>query len=143
MPYRRKILIIEGEIDEWDFIQRAVETNMPGVNAIFVSSPNEALEHLQTLSRSELELPNLILMNLYLPTREDGLQLLKALKKSGLYRSIPVVLFCNSELAEDIFNAYQFGCSSYLTKPVNSAEWVTYFSVLHRYWWQTVTLPRN
>lgn len=139
MPYRRKILVIEDRADQWKLIRTAIENNMPNTEAVWAANIDHAVDYLQT--QTDQKLPDLILLDLYLPEREDGWQFLKVIKQHELYRLLPVVVFSYSDSDEDVKGSYDLGCSSYLVKSVDMQEWVNYFIVLHTYWWQTVTIP--
>ena len=56
---------------------------------------------------------------------------------------IPVVLLSHSNARSDIAEAYQRGCSSYLVKPSQFSDWLSYFQTLRSYWWETATLPQS
>ena len=82
------------------------------------------------------------MLDIYLPGREDGWQLLPSLKMPGsTLRLIPVTLLSHSEMPEDIQIGYDLGANSYLVKPTDYAQWLDYFQILRQYWWNTVSLP--
>lgn len=139
MPYRRKILVIEDRADQWKLIRTAIENSMPNTEVVWAANIDHAVDYLQT--QTDQQLPDLILLDLYLPKREDGWQFLKAIKQHELYRLLPVVVFSHSDSNEDVKGSYDLGCSSYLVKSVDMQEWVNCFALLHTYWWQTATLP--
>lgn len=139
---RAKILVIEDNVDHWHLIKSAMQQCLSEVIPVWVSTAQQALDLLNDWSQEEWEVPKLILQDLYLPSREEGWQLLQQIKSLPAPCSrIPVVMFSASSEADDINEAYQRGSSSYLVKPLTFPEWVAYFQELRSYWWETVTLP--
>ncbi|MFD2937794.1 response regulator [Spirosoma flavum] len=131
--------MVEDRDDQWKLIQAAIESSMPDTEAVWVSNANQALDYLRAQPKQQL--PNLILLDLYLPRRTDGWQCLEAIRLSKLGRLSPIVIFSQSDSREDIKGSYDLGCSSYLVKSLNPQVWLDYFTVLHNYWWQIATLP--
>ncbi|GAB4024916.1 response regulator [Spirosoma koreense] len=137
-----KILIIEDNDDHWTLIKSALQQSLPEVTAVRANGPREALALLTDWVTQEWELPKLILQDLYLPNRADGWDLLKQIKAlPASCNRIPLVMFSSSTEQSDIEDAYQYGVSSYLVKPIAFTDWVDYFNELRNYWWDTVTLP--
>lgn len=141
MRYKKKILVVEDHDDQWTLIQAAIASTMPDTEAVWISNPNQVLDYLQ--AQNERQLPNLILLDLYIPQRVDGWQCLKAIKQNKLSRLLPIVIFSHSDSREDVKGSYDLGCSSYVVKSPNPRQWPDYFTVLHNFWWQTATLPSN
>lgn len=141
MRYKKKILVVEDQDDQWILIRAAIASTMPDTEAVWVRNVNQTLAYLQ--AQPEHQLPNLILLDLYLPGRTDGWQCLEAIKQTKLARLLPIVIFSRSESKEDVKGSYDLGCSSYLVKTYDPQQWLDYFAVLHNYWWQIATLPPN
>ncbi|MBN8823512.1 MULTISPECIES: response regulator [unclassified Spirosoma] len=139
---RAKVLVIDDSSDHWLLIKKAMQHCLPEVTLVHVSSVQETLELLQEWNTQEWELPQLILQDLYLPTREAGWQLLNQIKAMSTTVSlIPLIMFSSSNDHLDVEEAYHAGVSSYLVKPIDYTDWVAYFNELRAYWWETVTLP--
>ncbi|GAB4040753.1 response regulator [Spirosoma gilvum] len=139
---RAKVLVIDDSADHWMLIKKAMQQCLSEVTLVHVSDEQQTLDLLQEWSTQEWELPQLILQDLYIPTREAGWQLLAQIKAMGpTVNRIPLVMFSSSDNQDDIEYAYQAGVSSYLIKPVEYSDWVAYFTELRAYWWETVTLP--
>ncbi|GAB3939716.1 response regulator [Spirosoma harenae] len=137
-----KALVIEDCEDHWSFIKRAMERVLPEIALERAATLSEALTVLKGWANEEWEIPKIILQDLYLPTRQDGLQLLQQIKALGLqYSRIPIVVLSSSFDQDDIGQAYQYGASSYLVKPTIFSDWLTHVQELRAYWWETVTLP--
>ncbi len=137
-----KILLIEDNPDHCALIRIGLKACMPEVELLIAATHEEAQQLLTECSNARILLPRLILLDLYLPNREDGLQLVQFLKDTAsTYRLIPITLLSQSESAEDIQLGYDAGANSYIIKPTNYPQWLTYFESLRQYWWHTVTLP--
>ena len=139
---RAKVLIVEDNDDQWLLIQKAMKEVLPEVATVRVSVPVQALVLLEEWETQEWEIPKMILLDLYLPENKDGWDLLQQIKSlPSPFNRIPIVMLSASVSQTDIKTAYEFGVSSYLVKPVDFQDWLTYFQELRTYWWETVTLP--
>ncbi len=137
------MLIVEDNPDHWNLMKKAAEHCLAEVETVHAHSEQEALRFLQDGSLQEWELPKLILLDLYLPKRENGWQLLQQIKSMPApFNQIPVVVLSFSNSPEDIRQVYQYGGASYLIKPTAFQDWLIYFQRLRSYWWETVTLPQ-
>jgi CheY-like chemotaxis protein len=137
------LLIIEDNPDHGKLMKDSIGQCLPEVNTALVSSEAEALVFLNQCRTEEWNYPKLILLDLYLPERQNGWRLLEKIKAMpAAMGKIPVVLLSQSSNQQDILEAYQRGCSSYLVKPRLAADWLRYFQSLRTYWWETVTLPK-
>lgn len=138
-----KLLIIEDNPDHSTIIIKAVAETLPEVKAVLVENEVKAMTYFKQCRLEEWELPKLILLDLYLPDAETGWRLLDFIKSdSSALNKIPVVLLTNSINKNDITEAYERGCSSYLIKPIQYTDWQSYFQTLRSYWWETATLPK-
>lgn len=146
-PIRRnskeaKILLIEDNPDHCALIKTGIQKCMPEVELLMVATAEQAQHLLNDWVKSISSLPRLILLDLYLPSREDGLQLVQWLKNPvSPYRLIPITLLSHSKKNEDIQMSYDVGANSYIMKPTSYPQWIIYFESLRQYWLHTVTLP--
>ena len=139
---RSSILIVEDDADHWVIIYTALRHAMPQLKAVWVADEQSALEYLTACLSKPGDLPRLILLDLYLPHRKQGLRLLKQLKgPSSLFRLIPVLILSSSGSKQDIQETYYWACTSYSVKPTNGPQWLAYVDALKQYWEMTVTLP--
>ncbi|CCH51998.1 Response regulator rcp1 [Fibrisoma limi BUZ 3] len=133
------MLVVDDNPDDEALMQRLARRQLPDVQTYSVNSVAQALAYLDSCTVHEL--PRLILMDLYLPRREDGWQLLQLLKTHPLRHRLPVIVVSSSDEQEDIGRSYELGANSFITKPSCRAEWQVYFESLRQYWWDTVTVP--
>lgn len=138
-----KVLIIDNDPDHLALIERSMKLSVPEVEPIPALSEEQAFAYLNGCVLHEWKLPKLILLDIYMPTREDGWRILQHIKSlPEPANHIPVVVLSYSDSRDDIRQAYDQGSSSYLVKPTHSDGWLTQFQMLRTYWWETVTLPQ-
>lgn len=97
----------------------------------------EALELLEALGT---RLPDLILLDLNMP-RMGGLELLERLKQTAGWRRIPVIVLSTSAAVADVEAAYDRHGNSFITKPVDLAEFLDVVHRIEAYWLSVVQLP--
>ncbi|KAB7731057.1 response regulator [Rudanella paleaurantiibacter] len=137
------VLVIEDNLDQQVLIRYALQQAMPTVEPVCVSGADDAMAYLNDCVENGRDLPRLILLDLYLPTAEDGWQLLQRIKEYPIRRRLPVVVLSVSNVDEDIERSYALGANSYIAKPLDFEQWLQYFRTLRTYWLETVTLPRQ
>lgn len=138
------VIVIEDNEDHMFFIRHALQESMPEVRVVEFSNAADVSEQLGPAWDSIDPAPHLILMDLYLPGRQDGLDLLVKIHQllvSKNCRSIPVIVFSYSDKPEDMHASYQRNASAYMTKDKNAAHWKNDFKNLHNFWWNTVSTP--
>ena len=110
----------------------------------FVEDGEELMEYLHRKGKyAEPESspkPGLILLDLNMP-KKDGREALKEIKSDPNLRRIPVVIMTTSKAEEDIFRSYDFGASSFITKPVTFDRLVDLMKAIGEYWVEFVELP--
>lgn len=139
---KAKVLVVEDSTDHWTLIERAMHCCLAEVTPVRAATSSQALAYLNEWTSEEWEMPKLILLDLYLPSREDGwklLQKIRSLPTPG--NQIPVIVLSSSNAPADIIETYRRGSSSYLVKPTAFGGWLDHFQQLRAYWWETVTLP--
>lgn len=118
---------------------------MPGINAVEVSDRKSALDYLALeWEKKGKNVLKLILLDLYLPTRDEGLLVLEGLNSYFQARNepcIPVVVFSFSDRPEDINDCYVNGANAYMVKSSNYPEWKVFFEGIRNFWMETVSLP--
>lgn len=135
------LLVIEDNSDHWLMMKLALQESIPEIQTSWASGAGSALDYLVSVKTAGEAYPKLILLDLYLPERQAGLDFLRQLKANNLMRQIPVVILTSSDQLSDVEEAYNLGCASYVTKPVDQAQWADLFRSMRLYWWDTVTLP--
>jgi response regulator of citrate/malate metabolism len=138
---RKRVVVVEDNPDQWFIIRWALLHRFPEVEPIWFSNTSEVITYLEDSLHTDTPLPVLVLLDLYLPDRITGWNLLTILKTHHTYREIPVVMLSSSENAEDIKESYMFRSSSYIVKPLGYDQWLSCITSFRQYWWDAVSLP--
>ncbi|UFH54177.1 response regulator [Spirosoma sp. KNUC1025] len=136
------ILVVEDNADQWFVIRWALQQQFPEVEAVWLSEVAQVNMYLEACTQDLRELPRLILLDLYLPSRQQGLSLLEILKTHHIYREIPVIILSHSNDKDDISESYALRTNSYIVKPNGYEKWLECFASFRHYWWDAVTLPK-
>ncbi|OGM21786.1 hypothetical protein A2863_00680 [Candidatus Woesebacteria bacterium RIFCSPHIGHO2_01_FULL_38_9b] len=101
-----KILLVEDDLD----IQRIYSSklSMEGYEVILT------IDALQGLHLAKSEKPSIILLDIMLPGKMNGFELLEQLKKSDELKNIPVIVLTNLDTEKE--QALQVGADDYLIK---------------------------
>jgi CheY-like chemotaxis protein len=55
----------------------------------------------------------------------DGFEILEKLRADEQFKKMPVIILSTSSLPADINKAYELGCSSFITKPIDYDEFIS------------------
>lgn len=127
------ILVIEDNVDQWFLTRWALLQRYAKAQTHWLSSANEVIPYLDTCRQTERDLPQMILVDLYLPSVQQGLAVLQSLKAHPLYQSIPAITLSWSNGADDITQAFTHSADGYLVKPTGYQDWLVSLSLLDRY----------
>ena len=93
------------------------EAGYQGADLIVASDGEAALDFVgHKGSFSETHKPHLIVLDLNLP-KSDGNDVLRAIRDSGEYADVPVVVLTSSDSPRDRQSAEELGADCYFTKP--------------------------
>ncbi len=106
-----RILLAEDDSDIADLLIMMLGER--GVNVTHVVNGALALD---ALKQSDFDI---VLMDIHMPIM-DGYQAMEALQKSG--NEVPIAVMSASNLSDDRLQAKKYGCSAYLTKPIEIDE---------------------
>lgn len=111
------------------------EINM--VNQIdIVRDGEEALDYLffrgKYINR-EKSLPSFVLLDIKMP-KLDGIEVLKAIRQSDDYKSLPVVMLTSSQMETDVIKSYELGANGYVIKPIDFPEFVKAIKGIGYFW---------
>lgn len=84
--------------------------------------------------------PDLILLDLNMP-RMDGREVLAQIKADPHLRLIPTVVLTTSDADADVARSYRLRANSYLTKPVQLADFERLVRGINDFWLSTAKLP--
>lgn len=80
-----------------------------------------ANDGMEALAVAERERPDLILLDVVMP-RMDGFETLKKLRSAAATSATPIVMVTTRSELPNVERGFEFGCSDYVTKPVDSME---------------------
>ncbi|MDI1241336.1 MAG: response regulator [bacterium] len=138
------ILMADDDADDRMLTRDALEESRVLNDLRFVEDGEELMEYLTRKGKyadpEDSPRPGLILLDLNMP-KKDGREALKEIKADPNLRRIPVVVMTTSKAEEDVFGSYDFGASSFITKPVTFDRLVELMRTLGEYWVEFVELP--
>ncbi len=137
------LLVVEDNPDHQTLLRYVIQRSLTATTPVFTDSAEQAIDYLNACVENEISPPRLVLLDLYLPKAEQGWQFLRQVKQLPAQVRPPVVVLSVSHEDDDIAQAYQLGATSFISKPIGEAQWLTYFETIRRYWWETVTLPNQ
>jgi two-component system chemotaxis response regulator CheY len=116
-----KILIVEDDPDSRDFLETLLK--LEGYQVITANDGMEGIEQVRA------DCPDLILSDICMP-HLDGLDMVKLLRRSPEYRSIPIIML-SAYGSGNLINAINVGANEAMRKPVhaevllkNMQEWL-------------------
>ncbi len=113
----RKILVVDDE----RHIVRLVQVNLERAG-YEVAVAYDGIEALEMLAQ---ERPDMLILDVMMP-RMDGFEVLKKLQADDATKDIPIIMLTAKAQDADIFKGWSSGVSSYLTKPFNPRELLTF-----------------
>lgn len=138
------ILMADDDADDRMLTRDALEESRVLNELRFVEDGEELMDYLTRKGKyanaADSPRPGLILLDLNMP-KKDGREALKEIKSDPNLRRIPVVIMTTSKAEEDVFRSYDFGASSFITKPVTFDRLVELMRTLGEYWVEFVELP--
>jgi CheY-like chemotaxis protein len=144
-PGWRNVMFIEDNDDHWELMRFSLQQSAPEMRITRISEKGDVINVLQSQYRLTNSLPELIFLDLYMPDREDGLNLLESIRmfsrKHNLI-TILVVAFSYSGDRRDIEAALAGQANAYLIKPTDITSFPTYLNSLCSVWANAVSLPQ-
>jgi len=113
----KKILVVDDE----RHIVRLVEVNLTRAGYEIMT----AYDGVEALEKVKADKPDMIVLDVMMP-RMDGFEVLKRLQADAGTQDIPVIMLTAKAQDADIFRGWSSGVSSYLTKPFNPRELLTF-----------------
>ncbi|HEY0669901.1 MAG TPA: response regulator [Sphingobacteriaceae bacterium] len=86
--------------------------------------------------------PDLVLLDVNLP-KMNGHEVLKVIKSSEELKHIPVIMLTTSSSESDIMKSYQNYVNCYITKPVDTEDFMKVISSIEDFWISIVQLPKQ
>jgi CheY-like chemotaxis protein len=132
----KPILLVEDNPHDLELTLIALSKSQLANEVVVVRDGAEALDYLNR--RGEYRSrpvgnPAVVLLDLKLP-KVDGLEVLKEIRESETFKSIPVVMLTSSKEEQDLLRSYALGVNAYVVKPVDFGEFVRAIADLGIFW---------
>jgi len=114
----KKILIVDDDEDDKDFLCEAIQNIDSSAQCIWVS---DGLHALRLINDENFNPPDFIFLDLNMP-KIGGIQCLHKLRKLSNYKTIPVIIYTTSKLSSEQFDLNHLGPIQFLCKPTRIAE---------------------
>jgi len=141
----RTILLVEDNPQDEMLTVRALRRANVANRIDVVRDGQQALDYLFVrgeFADRESGLPTVILLDIGLP-RLSGLEVLEQLRANELTALLPVVILTSSDEERDRLSSYEFGCNSFVRKPVDFADFAETVARLGVYWLATNQPPQE
>lgn len=115
------ILLIDDSPTTADLFKYALQANKSQTTIQAVYDGQAALDMLLGNGQPSMQLPQLILLDMHLPTL-DGLEVLAQLRANARTRQLPVLIYSGASAEEAEAEAMQHGASGYICKPAGFKE---------------------
>ena len=131
------ILLVEDNHDHAELVKRSLASHDLDNRIIHVSDGEAALDYLNRRGRfadaEQAPRPHLVLLDLRLP-RIDGLTVLREIRASKHFATLPVVILTTSSAEKDVAKAYETHANSYIIKPLDFQKYLDLMHDLGLYW---------
>jgi len=137
----KSILVIDDNADQNKLINLALKHIIPHVNVITIENQATSIEFISSQWDKCSISPQLILLDLYLPDRKNGLSLLEEIKQflvSKNLTAIPIIILSQSNDPADIRDCYRYQANAYMTKSSDLTVWFSFFSYICHFWMDTI-----
>ncbi|WP_404355763.1 response regulator [Methylotuvimicrobium sp. KM1] len=138
------ILLVEDEPADAHLVKSALKENKVYCQLHHVLDGRDALDFLRREGDvyKNAPQPDLILLDLNMP-RMNGREFLSVIKTDEHFSAIPVVVLTTSDVERDVVASYKLGAASYITKPVDMAQFIDAIRQLDNYWFTLTRLPKK
>ena len=131
-----RILYAEDNLNDIELTLSAfAEHNL--ANAVdVVRDGQEVLDYLYIQGKHKdraPENPVVILLDIKMP-KIDGIDVLKHIKQSEEFKSIPVVMLTSSQMETDLVKSYELGANAFVVKPIDFTEFIDTIKSIALFW---------
>lgn len=141
VPKNQAILLVEDNSTDARVIVKALKAAKLKGTVHHCRSGEEAVDYLMRRNgHSNAVRPDMILLDLSMPGIA-GLDVLKMVKTTPDFQTIPVVMLTTSDEPSDVNACYAAGANGYIKKPVGIDCYTRMARGLADYWFQISTIP--
>ena len=113
-----KLLLIEDDTDDVELLKEAFSDNQVEYEMEVIMEGDRVKPFLENAEF----IPTIIIMDLNLP-KTDGKEILKDIKATDAFKTVPLIVFSTSSSKDDVEYAYSLGANKFITKPTTIAGW--------------------
>ena len=137
-----EILLVEDSAGDVELMEEGLKEGKVLHHLNVARNGVEAIKFLRRQGKyTDAAEPDIILLDLNMP-RKDGREVLQEIKDDNQLKHIPVVILTTSQAEQDILKSYQLHANSYITKPVDLAQFFEVIKTLEDFWFVVVRLPK-
>ena len=137
-----EILLVEDSVADVELMEEGLKEGKVWHSLNVARDGVEAIKFLRRQGKYvDAPEPDIILLDLNMP-KKDGREVLGEIKGDASLNHIPVVVLTTSQAEQDILRSYQLHANSYITKPVNLAQFFEVIRTLEDFWFTVVRLPK-
>lgn len=121
--------------------QEALGSGTVPVRLAVTRNGEEALAYLRREGKySQAPRPDLILLDLNIP-RKNGREVLREIKSDPALDCIPVLILTSSQDESDVVQCYKLHANSYITKPIDLAQFRNVVRAIEDFWLKIARIP--
>lgn len=139
------VLLVEDNLEDTELTQYSLMSGNGRLQLRHFTNGEDALDFIfkkrTYWGQSVIENLKLIILDLNLPTKLGGFDIVKKIKAEEDTKSIPIVVLSSSRDQKDIQGAYDLGVNSYVVKPNGFDGYLSKISSLANYWSKVNELP--
>lgn len=135
-PYLRGILLAEDSARDVELTLEALAEFNLANEVVVVEDGVEALDFLFRRGKYKGRTggsPAVVLLDIKMP-RMNGIEVLREIRASEEFKSLPVVMLTSSREERDIVESYEVGINAYVVKPVDFQEFIEAVKTLGLFW---------
>jgi CheY-like chemotaxis protein len=106
-------LLVDDDLDDQEIFMLALNEVDAAIHCDFA---NDGILGLDYLGKNAGQLPDFIFLDLNMP-RMGGMEFLKEIKQSELFKNIPVIIYSTSSEPIFVKKTLEMGANDYLVKP--------------------------
>jgi CheY-like chemotaxis protein len=122
-----EVLLVDDDEGHSELVLRNLRRSGFANRVTRLTRGDQALDYLfrrEAWKDRPLGVPHLLVLDLKMPGRVDGLEVLRQLKADVRTRRMPVVMLTTTTNPREVARCYELGCSAYLAKPVEPEPFV-------------------
>lgn len=131
-----RILYAEDNLNDIELTMAAFEEISLANQIDIVHDGEEALDYLYCRGKYEHRekvAPAFVLLDIKMP-KVDGTEVLKNIRHSKEFPTLPVVMLTSSQMESDVYDSYKLGTNGFVVKPIDFLEFVKAIKAIGYYW---------